>query len=84
MHSRVFVQVLKYLVQVRGRLGWTIACRRRVVRGRYTYGARSLCGMGGNGGLGASEVGDEGWTLVVSGKVCVCRVGCRRFGVGFW
>ncbi len=40
--------------------------------------------MGGNGGLGASEVGDEGWTLVVSGKVCVCRVGCRRFGVGFW
>ncbi len=39
--------------------------------------------MGGNGGLGASEVGDEGWALVVSGKVCVCRVGCRRVGVVF-
>jgi hypothetical protein len=28
--------------------------------------------------------GDEGWALVVSEKVCVCRVGCRRVGVVFW
>ncbi len=36
---------------------------------------------GWTGCLGGS---DEGWALVVSGKVCVCRVGCRRVGVVFW
>lgn len=82
MLGRVFVQVF-YLMQVRGRLGWTIACRRRAVRGRY-IAREVIVRHEREWWAGCLGGGDEGWALIVSGKVCVCRVGCRRVGVVFW
>ncbi len=51
---------------------------------RAVYGARSIVRHGREWWAGCLGGGDEGWALVVSEKVCVCRVGCRRFGVAFW
>lgn len=63
MLGRVFVQVF-YLMQVRGRLGWTIACRRRAVRGRY-IAREVIVRHEREWWAGCLGGGDEGWALIV-------------------